>query len=148
MRLQIKEFALFCNVSVRALHLYDKMGLFHPSYVDHNNNYRYYDTEQMLEFNTIISFKKVGFSLKEIKEMREHLLSKEEVILKLREKQSENERVINVAAYNIENIKQMLEGLEGLADDENPELEALKVSKMTCLENDKLEHDFSQIIWL
>lgn len=148
MRLQIKEFALFCNVSVRALHLYDKMGLFYPSYTDPHNNYRYYDTEQMLEFNTIISLKKVGFSLKEIKEMREHLLSKEEVILKLREKQSENERVINVAAYNIENIKQMLEGLDGLADDENPELEALKVSKMTCLENDKLEHDFSQIIWL
>ncbi len=48
MKLQIKEFAQFCNVSVRALHLYDKMGIFRPSYIEPQNHYRYYDTEQML----------------------------------------------------------------------------------------------------
>ncbi len=46
------------NVSVRALHLYDKIGLFQPVFIDEKNYYRYYDTEQMLEFNTIMSFKK------------------------------------------------------------------------------------------
>lgn len=150
MRLHIKEFADFCNVSVRALHLYDKMDLFKPSFIDVNNGYRYYETDQMLELNTILSFKKVGFALKEIKEMKDHAFSKEAIIEKLHQKQRENERIIEIAAYNNENISEMLKGLQTLEVGEGvkEEEEALKVSKIACLENEKLEHDFSQIMWL
>lgn len=150
MRLHIKEFADFCNVSVRALHLYDKMDLFKPSFIDSTNGYRYYDVNQMLELNTILSFKKVGFTLKEIKEMKADTFSKEKIIEKLHQKQQENQRLIEVATYNNENINEMLKGLQAL--EVNPEIkeeeEALKISQIACLENEKLEHDFSKIIWL
>lgn len=154
MQLQIKEFAEVANVSVRALHLYDKIGLFQPVFIDEKNHYRYYDTEQMLELNTIMSFKRVGFKLNEIKEMKAANLSKQEVIKRLKDKQQENEKQMSIARYNIENIKQMLKGLEelegkaNLETEEDIEAEALRVSEISCLENDKLEHDFSKIIWL
>lgn len=148
MKLQIKEFAEFCDVSVRALHLYDKMGLFHPCYTDPHSHYRYYDTDQMLELNTIISFKKVGFLLSEIKEMKDQHLPKAAVINKLKEKLIENEKAINEATCKIDNIKQMLKGLDYIIDEDDPLQEEIKIAKMSCNETDKLERDFSQIIWL
>jgi DNA-binding transcriptional MerR regulator len=148
MQFRIKEFSEFCNVSVRALHLYDRMGLFHPCCIDKTNGYRYYDTNQILELNTIISFKKVGFTLNEIREMREHGLSREEVVQKLKEKIEENERQIEISSYNIRNIEQMLMGLNAQQEKFEPNREALRISKILCLENEKLEDELFQIIWL
>lgn len=148
MQLRIKEFADFCNVSVRALHLYDKMDLFHPCRIDNTNGYRYYDTDQMLELSTIISFKKVGFTLKEIKEMKEQGLSKDKVIPRIAEKIEENQRQIEIATYNISNLEQMLKGSMVQQEKLEQAKEALQLSKIMCLENDKLENEFYQILWL
>lgn len=148
MLIKIKDFAAFCNVSDRALRLYDKLGLFHPAYIDPKNGYRYYDTEQMLELNTIISFKKVGFSLQEIKEMKEAGLLKEQVIDRLCDKRREQQRIVEVATYNIENINAMLKALGMLKESADEQAEATKLARLACLENEKLEHDFSQILWL
>ena len=41
MKLQIKEFAEFTNVSVRTLHYYDEIGLLKPSYVDEQNGFAF-----------------------------------------------------------------------------------------------------------
>ena len=45
MIIKIKDFVAFCNVSDRALCLFDKLGRFHPAYIDPKNGYGYYDTE-------------------------------------------------------------------------------------------------------
>lgn len=148
MQLRIKDFADFCNVSVRALHLYDKMDLFHPCRIDKTNGYRYYDIDQMLELSTIISFKKVGFTLKEIKEMKEQGLSKDKVIPRIAEKIEENQRQIEIASYNISNLEQMLKGSMVQQEKLEQAKEALQLSKIMCLENDKLENEFYQILWL
>lgn len=148
MNMKIGEFASFCDISIRALRLYDRMGLLRPSYIDGESGYRYYLPEQLKTLNTIISFKKVGFSLKEIKEMISANISREAVIKQLRKKQHENERTVTVSQFNIENIQKMLDALEAAPEVVDEQRQAERLSQIACLENDKLEHDFSQILWL
>jgi DNA-binding transcriptional MerR regulator len=148
MKMKIGEFAAFSNVSIRALRLYDRMGLLTPSQVDTESGYRYYLPDQLQTLNTILSFKKVGFSLKEIKDMISAHLSREAVIKRLRLKQHENERTVTVCQYNIENIQKMLDALSATPEEQDEQRQAQRLSRIACLENDKLEHDFSQILWL
>jgi DNA-binding transcriptional MerR regulator len=148
MKMKIGEFAAFSDVSIRALRLYDRMGLLRPSHVDADSGYRYYLPDQLQTLNTIISFKKVGFSLKEIKDMISVHLSREAVIKRLRLMQRENERTVAVCQYNIENIQKMLDAIEAAPEEPDEQKQAQRLSRIACLENDKLEHDFSQILWL
>ena len=46
-RLKIKEFSLLCQVTVKALRHYEKLGLLRPAEVDEWTGYRYYDYSQM-----------------------------------------------------------------------------------------------------
>ncbi len=148
MKMKIGEFAAFSDISIRALRLYDRMGLLRPSYVDAESGYRYYLPDQMQTINTILSFKKVGFSLKEIKDMVSAHLNREAVIKRLRLKQRENERTVTVCQYNIENIQKMLDAMDAAPEEPDEQRQAQLLSRIACLENDKLEHDFSQILWL
>lgn len=148
MKMKIGEFASFSDISIRALRLYDRMGLLRPSYVDAESGYRYYLPDQVQTINTILSFKKVGFSLKEIKDMVSAHLNREAVIKRLRLKQRENERTVTVCQYNIENIQKMLDAMEATPEEPDEQRQAQRLSRIACLENDKLEHDFSQILWL
>ncbi len=148
MHMKIGEFAAFCDVSIRALRLYDRMGLLKPAHIDQESGYRHYLPDQVQMLNTIISFKKVGFSLKEIKDMICAHLGREVVIKRLRAKQRENERTVAVCQYNMENIQKMLDALCAAPEEPDEQKQAQRLSRIACLENDKLEHDFSQILWL
>ena len=66
------ELAKYQGISKQTLLFYDKIGLFKPSYTDPENGYRYYSAEQLDYLDTIIIMKKIGFSLKEIKQNMEH----------------------------------------------------------------------------
>jgi len=46
---------------------YDKIGLIKPDFIDKFTGYRYYDPKQLKDFELISKFKKLGFSLKDIK---------------------------------------------------------------------------------
>ena len=64
----IGELSKYQNIPKQTLIFYDKIGLFRPAYVDPNNGYRYYSSAQIDRLDTILIMKKIGFSLKEIKE--------------------------------------------------------------------------------
>ena len=66
MLLQIGEFSKICQVSVKTLHHYDKIGLLAPARVDQFTGYRYYRVEQIDTMNYIQRLKRYGFSLEEI----------------------------------------------------------------------------------
>lgn len=66
----VKQLAELSGVSVRTLHFYDEIGLLKPAYIA-ENNYRYYQKEQLLLLQQIIFFKELGFELKQIKELLE-----------------------------------------------------------------------------
>lgn len=69
--LQIGEFSQICQVTVKTLHHYDKIGLLVPMEVDRFTGYRYYGVEQIDTMNYIQRLKRYGFSLEEI----QHLLT-------------------------------------------------------------------------
>ncbi len=61
----IKQVSEISGVSVRTLHHYDKIGLLSPQ--RHDNGYRYYSERDMSLLQTILFYRYLGFSLKEIK---------------------------------------------------------------------------------
>ena len=93
----VKELAQLSGVSVRTLHFYDAIGLLKPARVG-ENQYRYYEEEQLLALQQILFFRELGFELKKIQSIvrrpdfdrlealrahRELLLRKKERIVKL-----------------------------------------------------------------
>lgn len=89
--LQIGEFSRVCQVSVKTLHHYDKIGLLIPAEVDRFTGYRYYKTEQIDDMNYIQRLKRYGFSLDEI----QHLLpisDKKELVNALRQQKEQLKR--------------------------------------------------------
>ncbi len=152
---KIGEIAEMFEISVRALHLYDKMGLFKPEYIDEATGYRYYTPDQIPLLNTILSFKKVGFALAEIKTILDHHLNPDVILAMLKGKISVCQNQIGVLQFNIENMERMIGAIEDCKKNQakrNPkptEQEiAIKMSRISCLENIKLENFFSEILWL
>jgi DNA-binding transcriptional MerR regulator len=62
----VNTLAKLSGVSVRTLHFYDEIGLLKPAYQG-ENNYRYYDEEQLLLLQQILFYKEMGMPLNEIK---------------------------------------------------------------------------------
>lgn len=68
---KIGEFSLLNKVTIKTLRYYDEIGLFKPTIVDRYTGYRYYHEDQQAEFDKIKKFKDLGFSLEEIKKLKE-----------------------------------------------------------------------------
>ncbi len=87
----IKKVSEISGVSVRTLHHYDEIGLLTPQ--KYENGYRCYSEDDMSVLQTILFYKYLGFSLKQIKELLKQeegeLLShlKKQLILMKKEKQ-------------------------------------------------------------
>ncbi len=61
--LSIGEFSRACQVTIKALHHYDKLDLVKPAYIDSQSGYRYYETSQVSQLLLIQRLKRYGFSL-------------------------------------------------------------------------------------
>ena len=61
----IKKVSEISGVSIRTLQYYDKIGLLIPK--KEENGYRYYSEEDISILQTILFYKYLGFSLKQIK---------------------------------------------------------------------------------
>lgn len=67
--LSIGEFSRICQVSVKTLHHYDRIGLLKPLKVDAFTGYRYYSRQQMEQMLFIQRLKRYGFTLEEIQKL-------------------------------------------------------------------------------
>lgn len=63
---QIGEFSKICQVSVKTLRYYDRIGLLKALETDRFTGYRYYDRSQLEKMLLIQKLKRYGFSLEEI----------------------------------------------------------------------------------
>lgn len=80
--IKIGEFASLSSISIHMLRHYDRIGILIPQYVDENNGYRYYDIEQLVQANQIVSLKTMGFGLDEIKKVLAMSQNQLEALLK------------------------------------------------------------------
>lgn len=97
------QFAKLHNVNKRTLHYYDKIGLFSPKNKG-ENNYRYYDTLQSIDFEYISMFKELNMSIKEIKNYVEKPNAKDFITI-IDKKSSEIEEEIK----KLEKTKRLLD---------------------------------------
>ena len=64
----VKQLARLAGVSVKTLHVYDKIGLLEPA-VRTDARYRIYEERELLRLQQILFYKELDFSLKEIMEI-------------------------------------------------------------------------------
>ncbi|MDO4745094.1 MAG: MerR family transcriptional regulator [Bacillota bacterium] len=69
----IGEVAEMCSVSIKTLRYYDQIGLVIPEFRNEESKYRYYSKQQMIKLFIIRQLRKLGFAVKEIKELLENL---------------------------------------------------------------------------
>src|SRR6056297_1406547 len=63
---QIGEFSKINRITIKTLRYYDRVGLLKPAFVDDNNGYRYYTSEQLPIIHKIIALRQMDFSINEI----------------------------------------------------------------------------------
>lgn len=61
----VNKLAKLSGISARTLRFYDEIGLLKPAYVG-DNDYRYYEEEQLLMLQQILFYRELGFPLNEI----------------------------------------------------------------------------------
>lgn len=109
--LSIGEFSKICQVTVKTLRHYDRIGLLKPIQVDEMTGYRYYSRKQMEQMLLIQRLKRYGFSLEEIQVIlhcteKGALLSKmQQQKEKLRQQKSNLELAIGELSAHLQNYE-------------------------------------------
>lgn len=88
-KLKVGEFSRLAQVTVKALHHYDELGLLKPASIDALTNYRYYTIEQLPRIHRIVALKDLGLSLEQIGLMLDEEVPTEQIRGMLRLKQAE-----------------------------------------------------------
>lgn len=107
----VGEFSKICQVSVKTLHYYDRIGLLVPLKVDRFSGYRYYGRQQVDKMLLIGRLKRYGFSLEDIKLLLEcgddrvlfSKLCQQKEKLKMQKK--DMEMVINELSVHLQNFE-------------------------------------------
>lgn len=79
--LKIGDVANICQVSIKTLRYYEKEGLISPKFIDVMTGYRHYDEKNVEDICKIKFYKKLGFSLKEIKNFNEESIKEKKKLL-------------------------------------------------------------------
>lgn len=109
--LTIGEFSRACQVTIKTLHHYDKLDLVKPAYIDPQNGYRYYESNQVPQLLLIQRLKRYGFSLAEIQQ----ILSTEEkgtLVSKLSAQKTILEQQIRESGIILHELEQHLNDFE------------------------------------
>ena len=109
--LLISEFARAGNVTIRALRFYDEVGLLSPAHVAPESGYRWYSPAQFAELNQIQTFKDMGFSLQEIRELLHRRLTPRELRTVLEERREVLRKCVRDDVGRLERIEARLKSI-------------------------------------
>ena len=91
---RIGEFSYLFQLTIKTLRYYDEIDLFKPSYKDSFTGYRYYSEDQKEELKNILMLKEYGFTLEEIKELKNEL-SNDKIVEKIKTLEEEKTELDN-----------------------------------------------------
>ncbi|MCU0541753.1 MAG: MerR family transcriptional regulator [Oscillatoriaceae cyanobacterium Prado104] len=129
--LKIGDFSKLSLVSIKALRLYDRMGLLKPTRVDRANGYRYYSASQLPRLNRILAFKDLGFSLEQIGQLLDDQISPVQMRGMLRLKQAELQQHIQGETARLARVEARLRQIELEGNMPNYEVVLKKIQPMT-----------------
>lgn len=110
--LKIGDFSKLSQVSIKALRLYDQMGLLKPISVDRFTGYRFYTASQLPRLNRILAFKDLGFSLEQIDQLLNEEISPEQMRGMLRLKQADLQQQIESEQSRLLRVEARLKQIE------------------------------------
>lgn len=151
--LRIGEIAAFYNISVKAIRLYEKMGIIKPAKIDANTKYRYYSPDQVQQLDALLELKELGFSLFEIKNLLDGGMSNDAFMEALVHKKMKWRNAISAAENKINAIDKITERLAAskpvtkiheLTADERARL----LGRLVCVEDLHGQSVLSEALWL
>ncbi|QIN79646.1 MerR family transcriptional regulator [Rubrobacter marinus] len=111
--LRIGEFSRLARVSVKALRLYDRLGLLKPARTDAFSGYRYYSGEQLPRLNAILALKDLGFSLGQVGRLLNEGLSRAQIRAMLELRRGEAERALKAEQERLARVEARLRRMDG-----------------------------------
>lgn len=144
--LKIGDFSQLAQVSVRALRIYDEMGLIKPIHVDKFSGYRYYEAEQLPRLNRIIALKDLGFSLEQISHLLDGELSAEKLRGMLMMKQAEIEQELNESQLRLMRVEARLRQIEREGKVAPYEVTVKEVGEMTIASSKNTLATFEEMV--
>lgn len=63
---RIGLFSQITKTTIKTLRYYDEVGLLKPAYIDPENGYRYYTSNQMVDLHKVIALRQMGFTVEEV----------------------------------------------------------------------------------
>lgn len=87
---------------------YDEIGILKPGFISQDNNYRYYEQNQITQINMINILKSFGFHLDEIKHIFDNVVDMQTFLAMLNEKEAVIREKIETDVYNLAQIKKFI----------------------------------------
>lgn len=112
MMLRIGEFSRLARVSVKALRLYDRLGLLKPAFTDELSGYRYYSGEQLPRLNAILALKDLGFSLEQVGKLLDEGLSGVQIRAMLEMRREEAQRALESERERLARVEARLRRMD------------------------------------
>jgi effector-binding domain-containing protein len=109
---KIGDFSKVSHVSIKALRLYDQMGLLKPKQVDDFTGYRYYSASQLPRLNRILALKDLGFSLEQIAQLLDHEIEVSRIRSMFQDKQTDLQQHIETETARLARVEARLRQLE------------------------------------
>jgi DNA-binding transcriptional MerR regulator len=110
--LRIGEFSRLARVSVKALRLYDRLGLLKPARTDELSGYRYYSSEQLPRLNAILALKDLGFSLEQVKRLLDEGLSELQIRAMLEVRREEAQHALEAERQRLARVEARLRRMD------------------------------------
>lgn len=121
-RYKISEIAKIFNISRQTLIFYHKKNILIPDIIDEENGYRYYSNEQIWDLFFLLTLKKDGFSLEEIKAYSE-IKNSDKSIIFLENKINEIDKKISELKKSKKTILKKLENIRDFSSTSTKEEE-------------------------
>jgi DNA-binding transcriptional MerR regulator len=105
--LLIKDFSKLTGLSRKALYVYDKYNILNPVFIHPDNDYRYYDKNQLLTAKRINLLKQAGCTLNEISKIIDEKLLNDEINNLIEEKIQQEMNKIKDANQTLNKLKNL-----------------------------------------
>src|SRR5512139_1135919 len=143
---RIGDFSQLGQVSIRALRLYDEMGLLKPAQIDKFTGYRYYAIEQLPRLNRILALKDLGLSLEQIGDLLKRDLPADQLRGMLMLKQAEIGQQMQLMQAQMRRVAARLDQIEREGKPPQYEMVIKSVEAQTIASCRRLVPDFAAMV--
>ncbi len=115
MTIRIGEFSRLARVTVKTLHLYDRLELLKPARTDEGSGYRSYSGDQLPRLHAILALKELSFSLDHVRRFLDEDLSPSQIRTMLELRRDEARQALETERERLAHLEARLRTMEDAA---------------------------------